>query len=235
MGLLKWPWFTRSTEARPIVQQMTPKSGVALPFLNIYVSCKDLPLSIFIQCLVSEDLSGLIISGEATDEQLADAWLTIHSEYCSKIGGVHIAGLISRTKTIYALDAKIQRITVLCQAARQMVSQSIADALKESGYPISVTGTDEEYLHQITRIEALLNPERMKLSILINEAPKPDKNKSISEDDFTMTLMEISKQEGYKVSTNITVMDYCLYVKRLNNYIKNLPKVKQHGRSTGKH
>ena len=48
--------------------------------VELYLLCEKLPLDIYIDCLIDNDLKGLIISGIATQEHLQEAWDKIYTQ-----------------------------------------------------------------------------------------------------------------------------------------------------------
>ena len=120
---------------------------------NIYQSCDDLPLTVFITCLANNDLSGLIRDGNPPIAFLQDAWVDLYSDYCDRIGGIQIASMIDKTRTINALSSKLQRITTLVDCARIIRHDLItAELLCEPGLKVSksnMLGTEEQYLREL--------------------------------------------------------------------------------------
>jgi hypothetical protein len=210
-----------------------------LSLLNIYQSCDELPLKVFIRCMVSGDYTGLVKSGPTDTPEawaaIEDAWLSIYSQYCALIGGIQIAAFIQRAKTVNALSSKINRITALVDCARLIVCDELITALAAEGYKVNAarlaSADDEGYLQELDAVMARLRPEKMKLDSLIKELPKADDKQKSTEQDFTRTLLEVSKYEGYQVKAkDTTVSEYCEYVKRLRDYIESQIKLNGHGR-----
>lgn len=201
---------------------------------NIYQSCKDLPLSVFIPCYVQGDLSGLVKSGDAPPEALQEAWLNIYSDYCDRIGGIQIVAMIEKTRAINALASKVDRLMRVVDAARKVMSPDLIASLQADGYKIEETEDDVIYWRQLDIIEAKIKPEKLRLDKMLSEMDKPDKTRKPSEEDFERTLAEISIMAKHEVDDTVTTARYCSYVKRLQAQIEAQNKSIKNGQRTGK-
>lgn len=187
---------------------------------SYYESIDELPLTIFIKCATSGDFSGLVKSGVVPFHILNSAWLHLHSEYCNRIGGVHISSLITKSRALNALASKVDRITYLVEAARSYPHEAIAAELRAEGYKADPLLSKAEFEQQLNVIMAKLRPERMKVGRMINEMPKDTENKAATERDFTATLIQCSQHEKYRINAKeITTGEYCEYVRRLREYV----------------
>lgn len=209
-----------------------------VPAWSIYQSCDDLPLTAFVKCLVSGDYSGLVITGTPPLPDIEEAWLTIYSDYCDRIGGIQIASMIEKTRMINALSSKIERVQTLVTCARAIICETLINELvAEPGMKVSrakLTGSSDEYHRELDTILARLKPDIMKLDRLTNDMPKGD-SKPATTQDFTKTLLEVSKQEGYQVRMkDITVAEYCEYVRRLREHIESLNRAQIKSKRNGR-
>ena len=214
--------------AVPPVQDLTAQSW------SIYQSCKDLPLSVFIDCLADETRAPLVKEGKPPAAVIAEAWLSIYSEYCGLIGGVQIKAMIGKSREVAVLSSRINRIGLLIRAAANSGHEDILQALREEGFTVSMETLNAD----LNRIAGSLVPLRMKMDML--SAPEKEdgrkKKAAPTEDDFEMTLLEISKHEGRDIGMDITVKKYCLLVKRLQAHMeREMNRAKSgHGRGTNK-
>lgn len=206
---------------------------------NIYQSCKDLPLYLFIPCYVQGDLSGLVKSGECPDNVLQEAWLSIYSDYCERIGGVQIISLIEKTRAINALASKVERLPQVLDGAKKLLtlnllSDELIESLQADGFKIDDTTDPSELEQQLNRADAKVKADKLRLDKMLSEMDKPEKSRKPKAEDFEQTLSEISIMAKHEVDDTITTARYCSYVKRLQTQIEAQIKTQQHGRRAGK-
>lgn len=208
---------------RRTTQEQPP---AALPSWSVYRQCKDLPLEVFITCIVEGDYTGLIRAGAPSEADLQAAWLDIYSEYCDLIGGANITGMLRQTRQIAQLESRINRVYMLVNCLRVMMGEQTIAELKDAGYTVTWTGDAEAWHRQLDNVIARLNPDVMRLKQLREQQPKDSgKKHTPTREDFQMTLLSISELQKYEVSDQITVHKYCMYVRKLKLHIDNINKL----------
>lgn len=229
-GVIKKGWlrlrFIRRKRENMASAPPQTNGSQTLPVWNIYSSAHECPIRVFMNALIAEDSTLLVISGHPPEDEIERAWLSVYSIYCSLVGGVEISRLIKRNSAISTLASKIERVSKLLEVASLIADMQVSDALKDDGIVIDCSATDAEYFIQINRAKSRLKSDVMRLEMLVAERPKAKPGKHMqTEESFVNTLMEVSKHEGYPVKDNISVYEYGMYVRRLRSHIEAMNKI----------
>ena len=73
-------------------------------------SCSELPLSIFIRCLLHHDYSGLVLKGNPNEGKIVNAWENIYQEYIELSDNQYFKKLIALYKDIGELQSRIYAV-----------------------------------------------------------------------------------------------------------------------------
>lgn len=206
---------------------------------SIYRSTLKLPLRIFVECADTGDLTGLIIKGKPTDDQLATAWLQIRQENAEQVAGLQGRRYLDLQLEISRLIGKLRVIrsvaTILCDI--DVDDQDFLELNEGFAKIINrLSGTKykfddkQERIHEIE--SCLVRSGAIKAQLEIKEAQLEaldKKNKSegpqkFSPEDYYETLIELSDHSKVALNDSITLFEYNRRVARLNKYIKNLNK-----------
>jgi hypothetical protein len=191
------------------------------------------------------DLKALIIEGEPDQCSLDDAWLTIYSDYCNLRGGVQILALIQRCKAIAVLSSKIDRVSVLVQAARRVVSDELIAAIGAEGYRLEAarmkSADDADYIKAVDAVAAKLKSDKLRLEQMLADRDKPKKGVPVEDqrkeesEHFTDEIVAVEEMLKIAIDEDRTTVEkYCGYIRRLQKQIAHIEKVNSHGRRTGK-
>src|SRR5574343_1820882 len=153
---------------------------------NIYRHCSELPLYIFIDCLVNKNLAKLIRSGEATARELLAAWDGIFYEYCDISGSTDYRVYFLLSKEIGFLKSKILAIQVSLDCLRLRPSEKAVNVLRGFGYSYPFDYTNpESYQADIARVESKAKTHQVTLRIKEKEMEKiTAAGERITERDF---------------------------------------------------
>lgn len=221
------------------------------PLLNIYQSISNLPLSIFIDCIVDNNLHALIISGTASDPyQLHKAWSNIMQQYSEAIGAGEYKVYLSlfREVSLLQLDYSAVHHMVECMKTiqeyivlkdfncldeifthQQKVGEALNAILKTAcKFNNKDCGSYYEELNKCIRRSASIKI-KLDLKLLAFEAIQ-NKNKNGGVMDrayFDSMLITISDHAKYEIGENITVSKYCERIKRYNQYYESLKSSKK--------
>ena len=169
----------------------------------------------FRQCLEHNNISALIVEGEPTAEQLAEAWASLFLEYCD-LSEAHEA-----THRVY-LHCEIETLKIkldICQAWVDIISirpsLKINEALWTVGYEFDLDVTKpEEYKADLARINAELRS--LRFDIKVKQAEYSALEKSPTEHDtfdvkyFSTIYTRINNYYKYNaVNDQTTVEMYC--------------------------
>jgi hypothetical protein len=172
-------------------------------------SLDDILMSDFIKCAIDKDYSSLIKSGQPTDEQINEAWISLISQFQvimkSKDAKKHVT-LVSK---IESLNTKILTVTMLVAALQAGYDAEVVAELKEWGfyaeYSPETIAKDLEIV-----IRKLGN---FKTQLAIAQANYDDQNKEAPEaptkEGYMSILIKINKhmQQHYRFD-KITAMEF---------------------------
>ncbi|HEY8969716.1 MAG TPA: hypothetical protein VIM64_11505 [Puia sp.] len=209
------------------------------PQSNIYHSVDDLPFVLFEDCLLNDRLSSLIRSRykivqqerqyykpEVPDYELQQAWMNIYSQYCERLGDNNLMHATRVMGGIHVYDSKIQRVTTIIQCLRQWYDVRQAEMLERALPGAKVDHSSlEAYEKSLSRAESLLKKDIIARDTLVQEyqdlQKKAASGSRMTGEYFTEMLVHVSKHEGYHVrKKDITVGEYCAYVKTYRNHIE---------------
>ncbi|UXO94055.1 hypothetical protein Pan5_13 [Pseudanabaena phage Pan5] len=77
---------------------------------SMYKDCSELPLSVFINCLCTGDITGLITSGTPTQKELSERWFSIYAEYIDLCQQTDVTYSLRLQNDIVALRSKMMSI-----------------------------------------------------------------------------------------------------------------------------
>lgn len=191
-------------------------------FQNIF----ELPLVNFENCLVNSNLSALVIAGFPKPEELARAWENILSEYHEALGQADYKMYLNLYKAIKVLEVKYSLIKdILIAGLRKTYSKYLCDELNEwmrTSFKFDITNTDN-YFKDLDRCEKRTGAMKIALDMKRIEFVEIDKKFNKGEGEkphdrnyFTSVLVILSKHNGYRITRDIFVNEYCEYLRQFN-------------------
>lgn len=184
-----------------------------------YLSCDDLPLSIFLDCLCDSKYDGLVLEGNPSDEEIRHAWMLIISEYL-QLRDKDAGELWMLTRDINRLQNHLFIVTHCTEFLRHRYSEIVAKTLRGIGYVVP-NGTEErikytEMLNVI--IEKSKSKSVMLLQLLTEYATKlgASNKEKVTRTDFEDILIEIESMQktSYKIE-DLTVKKFVLLERKL--------------------
>lgn len=183
----------------------------------IQTNIDKLRLPIFIECLVTGQYEGLIISGLPSHDDLVEAWHKIYGEYVERVGGISVAAVLNREKEIMQICSRYDRVMMLVYIARNLVCcKEIEEAFDSEGFTFDSTAEDAVRERQLLLIEAYMKPELLRLGKLNTakesqqEKGKPHKH---TWQEFNDLLARMSAGEGFQLrADNLTLGEFCSYL-----------------------
>lgn len=172
-------------------------------------SCSELPLSIFIRCLLHHDYSGLVLKGNPNEGKIVNAWENIYQEYIELSDNQYFKKLIALYKDIGELQSRIYAVELGLFLLANGRNQMVINNLNKLGYKRK--WTDETYQSDLENIKSRINSA--KLMIKIKEKQMDDlmkeNRKPVKESDFDKALTVMSKYQGYRIrKEDITVLEF---------------------------
>ena len=172
-------------------------------------SCSELPLSIFIRCLLHHDYSGLVLKGNPCEEKIVKTWENIYQEYIELSDNHYFKKLIGLYKDIGELQSRVYAVEIGLFLLANGRNQLVINNLNKLGYKRK--WTEETYQSDLENIKSRINSAKLMLKIKekqIDELMKENR-KPIKESDFDKALTIMSKYQGYRISKeDITVSEF---------------------------
>ena len=169
----------------------------------------------FRQCLEHNNISALIVEGEPTAEQLAEAWASLFLEYCD-LSEAHET--THRRRLLYEIEV-LKKKAILCQSWVDVISivpsAPINNALWIVGYEFELNPDNpEQYKADIARINAELTD--LRFTIKVKQAEYNALEKSPTEHDtfdvkyFSTIYTRINNYYKYNAVNDQTKVEmYC--------------------------
>lgn len=234
---MQFGWIAKmlnfGTRRSPILTETAP------PELKLYRSIHNLPMPVFIECLISGNPSGITLSGTPTNEQLSEAWEGIMSQYSEAIAQTEVKSAISEMKSLALKEDKIVRIEYTLDLLKTLcdTKSPLLPALFESLYKFGYTLPRKEYSPEnlsavlkifmghfrFDRTQYRLMEERMR-----HKGPKEQGNRYdwAYFEDMLCTICITLKLPIINLR-DITVGQYCSYTNQFNTYVKTMQKQNQ--------
>lgn len=194
---------------------------------NLYTSIYKLPLSRFIDCYVDNDLRALIITGDATEEELASLWQDIADQYNEASAGLEQQYYLSLNADVVKLQIKSHAIMMIVGILKQGYVKKFADYLNilcSKKYTWDINNR-EQYDQQLDSCLAKTAFLQLQLTEKQNSLKGfiKDEDAKPTRADFQKTLITLSDFAGRELDENvITVFSYCERLKRYIDHIENM-------------
>lgn len=199
--------------------------------MELYLTCSQLPLNIFIECLIDGNLTKLVIKGRADGDKLAIAWGTIYYEYISLNQSPESEYIHKLQTDISLLNDEIQNVeTCLIYLSPEYINLckgrhiEIIDLLKYYGYRQTID-INSDYSKVLIGIQNQLAPKKMRRDGKVKELDEYIKAKAkdtITRSYFDNILIKLSRFQGYHVrAKDVTVTEYIMLLK---DYIKSFER-----------
>jgi hypothetical protein len=202
------------------VQQEEVKTSLKL-FQDLSI-----PFSKYIEILINKDLNLLIIEGNATENELSDAWQIINELYIEAIGDLDTKIRIESAREIAYLEGRINIANSIIKQLEYGYSDALIQMLSSFGYIISIEPNEANLEAYINQFNGYLKVELLELQEKLNEIDKVEKKETeITKQYFEKIIVAIELTFKFQISVEkITTAKYCEYVNSYNNHIKNLEK-----------
>jgi hypothetical protein len=213
----------KGSRAYSLWSKKRPEKSASSPRTELYLRCNQLPLNIFIDCLIDNDLSGLVIRGRPTPEQLSAAWEDIYIEYIDLSQSAESLYSIRIQAEVTLLSDEIKRVEeILYFLSPEMLpflngrENELVEILRSYGYKQRFDFTTD-YSKTIIAIRGRLNPKKLRLDSRLKEMGEYVKSKSNgkpSRSVFDTNLVRMSRFQGYSIrAKEITVAEYVMIFK----------------------
>lgn len=197
--------------------------------------CEDVSMKQFIACICDSDFNQLLIEGEATAEQLAEAWASLFLEYCDLAEHTEVRYKIRLQAETILFKAKIDTAESCIEYLRTANNCRInipnvriagfIKCLQDLGFEKDFDFTDEkQFVKDLDRVAAELIPIKIRYEIKKQELESISEgsatNEQVERKYFTTVFTRINnycKREAVNMQT--TVEMYCA---ALRDYVSAL-------------
>lgn len=171
----------------------------------IYRSCAELPLSIFIKIVTTDDISFLSTDGKDSNEEINKVWADIYSEYFELCDSSDCKHMINTVKTIAIAENKIAIINAAVSVLRIGHSEQMYNVLSRLGFKARRFDNFEERGAELDRIIS----RAKSLVHVLNEAERQLSNmentgKKATLSDYTNSIVRLGKYQGYRIDPEHT-------------------------------
>lgn len=202
-----------------------PPSPEVIKFGTLHHSCDKLPLDIYIDCLLDNDLSGLIISGNVTPEELTMAWDKIYAQACEISSSKDSSTVFSLVKEINDLKAKINLTYNILTHLQMSFDEDLVAILNSFALMCTITAEDsgEVLDNKLNTVIAYMKKwfPRLELKEIELEKIRSESKGTTDRGWFDDWLDAIGEAKGYNVqASQITVTRFYRNVTTLSEQAK---------------
>lgn len=182
----------------------------------------DLPLSVFIRCVVHGDLSALIIRdvngnvvGQPSEVDIAQAWSNIYSQYLDANNDSQVSYIIQLQKDISLLTSHVIEVEGAIFYLGILHHDGLVKILKDNGY---------DYTGDLEIVSNQLSMKRQQLESKVKEYKDyqdAHANDEINESYFLKTLVRLAKYQGVALirTKDISVIEFVTLLKDYIEYV----------------
>jgi hypothetical protein len=219
---------TKMKDSTNTVQQVLPEKKDT-PSCAWYSSINKLPLTRFIDAIVDNNLSALIISGRPTDIELDLAWQDIQLEYSDALGDGEAKLQANLTRQISILQITLQQIEMLIEVLGEVYYEDFSVKLNGLLKTNFVFNPKEPETYSKNLKACFSRSRGIKIDLHIKQeqlkgisGKQTDSNFKYTREYFQSMLITISDHAKYQIMDNITVFEFCNRIKRFNDYCEAL-------------
>lgn len=170
----------------------------------IYRTCSELPLSVFIKVVTTDDISFLSTDKKVSKIELAKVWADIYSEYFELCASSDCKHMINTVKAIAIAENKIVMINAAVAVLRIGHSDKMYDVLSRLGFKAKRFDNYEERGAEMDRIIS----RAKSLVHVLNEAERQlstmENGKKATVEDYTNSIVKLGKYQGYRIDPEHT-------------------------------
>lgn len=171
----------------------------------IYRNCNELPLSVFIKIVTTDDISYLSTDGKGSVMDLNAAWTDIYSEYFELCSSSDCKHMINTVKEIAIAENKIAIINAAVTVLRIGHSDKMYGILARLGFKVKRLDNYEERSAELDRVIS----RAKSLVYILNEAERQlstmeNRGKKASLEDYTNSIVRLGKFQGYRIDPEET-------------------------------
>jgi hypothetical protein len=185
---------------------------------KLYDHIDQLLMSKFIDCYCDKKYESLIIEGEASVEQLEEAWSNIFYQFIDANSDNESIYILTLKKDISLLEYEIKLVECIASMLMINYSEKLIKMLEK--LRVRVNGVDpdkSDYVVRLKKIVATLAPRKMQLQDMLSELKVYEQSietKAVDRQVFKTMFTRLSKFQGYPVRTHeVVVSEYIAILK----------------------
>ena len=183
-----------------------------------------IPFNKFIEILVNNDYSQLIVSGDFSLNELLNQWEIIYNQFIEAIGNDEVKIRLETVKEITEIENRIKIADSIIRTLKVSYSDELAHLLTEFGYSLNIKPNENNIDRVIKIFMGFVNADILALNNKIAEMPA-NENESETPTRQYFEKMIVSIELAFKVSINIDNIStgkYCEYVNNYNVWVKKV-------------
>lgn len=186
---------------------------------------KEIPLSVFVDCLCEQDYSGLIKQGNPSKQDLEGHFEQIYEKYVEAVGGKELLRHIRQIKDLAIAQNRVITAEYIIETFKMYPTVGLYEQLYTFGYPLPKKPYNYENICDVLRIfvsHYKLDSRKLDRLLLEFEATKTAGEKSsggYTREYFIGSLFDMSA--AFKLNlhiNNIMTDEYCVYINRYKQY-----------------
>lgn len=196
-----------------------------------YQSITQLPLNRFIDCIVDNNLSALIISGFPSQLELQIAWEEIKMEYSDAMGDLESRVYHQLFKEVHGLTITLEQVQLLTDTLDKVYYEPLAKKLNGLLHTNFKFNPKEPEAYRkmlrscINRSKAFKIDLDLKTIKLKGMAEKKEQGKgSYSRQYFQSFLITLSDHAKFPIQESVTVYEFCERIRRFNAHCEMMQK-----------
>ncbi len=204
------------------------KQGVRASSKSSYVlydTCDKCPLRVYIDVICSDNLSALIVSGNAPESALLECRSDLVSEFNELSGNGNSSAMVSMVKNIQLYRAQILGFSIAAELLAFGRTDAAFDFLNNNGVRVGgFPETEQEWMKIGRKIESKIRLLKIKIR---DESRRQrelvDRNKGVRATikDFNDQMVALSKHVGFRLTKDISLAEYAGYLKDYKNELNN--------------
>lgn len=178
-----------------------------------FIGYREIKLKLYIELVETSEYRKLLILGNATNEECADAWEQIVSQNDRVAGGYKYLNYLHLIKDYGTMLSQYLAIKATLTTLQFRVDEDDIDWLKRLGYLIKVDGSTDAYTESIRRADQRARNLLTRMGLKLNELEAGRERSDAVPSSFDYVMANISESLGREISDDITLARYNEYCK----------------------
>lgn len=203
-----WPYTKTDSNTGTSMQPQHSLTGISS--LKLYRSIDTLPLERFITCICDKDLTALVISGNATGEELVSAWNDIYDQYVIAVNDKEQQYILRLTKEINCLEFDYKLIGLCVTRLEIEHSEEVLGILKKL-VPTNLKFNPADIEQYKKDLSLIISKSKRMIVEIENKRGElgrlaPEKGERVNRSEFDKMIVRASKYMQYKIDKKATTV-----------------------------